>query len=373
MGITIFPVRKSTIRMKLLPFVAGYAAAACGDDERLVNGVCTKKCDLFTVSCDVNDGFTLKADLACRDQQYSHLTFDNDNFFVNADSLSDGSDLDAAAECKFSNGVISNLSYKSCNGFKYTEGDSFNTYTGYINQRVKVGNTVSSFLDEIKFECNLEHVDLDTDNENNKAVVGLSANDEKTSTGTVASQELIEKLGLKLQVGEVEDYDASQWKKEITDQKIDVGSTVQVRLDSAANSPFAFALRECAALSNAQEVELYDEFCKNAASGVVALSQQSHVAYNLNVFRIGNDSKLTFKCKVSLFPLDADLPVCPDLPAGRKRRETTNVAFYERHARSVEREGEVVFSINLKDDGTSGAAETCANFIIPSVFFYTLY
>jgi len=365
--------------MKLLPFIAGFTAAntdtTCEDNQRLIQGFCVDKCDLFIVQCDVEKGFTIEVDLDCRDEQYKHLNNDDDtffigntDFFVNSASLSDGSTVNPDAECIFTDGKITDLGFDKCGGFPFTQGDEYQTHTGWINHRVTVGSAVSSFMDEIKIECQIEHITLNTDNENGDASVNLSPNDENTGTGTIADKKLIEDLGLKLQVGTTKE--GGEWSAEIQPtEKIDVGSQIQVRLASVTNSQFKFALRDCSAESNNQNVPLYDKFCPNKDSALVNLVRLDSISYNLNVFRIGSATSLTFKCKVSLFPTDGDLPTCPAPSEDRKRRD---VAVYERFSRSASNDGEVTFTIEIAGE-SSGASETCANIFIPSLFFYALY
>jgi len=356
--------------MKILPLAFGYLKltdASCPTNERHnANGQCVAKCDLFQVNCDVHNGWSLEVNEVCRKDQYPNLNFQgSSDFFINANSLNDGSTIDAASECKFVNGAISNLPFTSCNGFKHSQNNDYNYHTGYVNHRVNVGGVITSSMDEVTVECRMNHVQLGTGNDNGVAV-GINDNDEQVGSGEIASEELIEKLGLALEVGTT----LGGYKK-IDGNNVDVGSQVKVKLTHSAGAPFSFSLRDCKAAAFFQEIDLYDVFCPNKESEVVELERQDSLSFNLNVFRINAATKLTFKCQVSLFPDEDSLPTCQS-NNGRKRREIN--AITERSRRSTN--GEVAITIDLSNadlvSKESGAIETCANFLIPSLFIFNL-
>jgi len=357
---------------KYLPLIAFVSGQDCGEDQRRVNGVCTDKCDLFKVTCSVDDGFSLEVDETCRAAQYSHLNLNSNSvgsFFIgNTDIQDDTSAVNTNDECKFSNAeyptVLKNLHFTKCGGFAHSSpaGADYTVYDAFVNHRESLYGIVTSSMDQIEIQCRLKEVSVDTEDDQSNKGLSIAANDEDNAWQTLDSNNLIASLELGLTVGTV---DGTNVFTELgNDDKIDVGSEVAVKLTKKAGSKFKFQLKGCTAYAVVDnlrtDVPLYDGFCPDGtASSIVDLGFDNYEQFSLNVFRIKNTDTITFACKVVVYPKDStDLTDCNT--SGRRRRSVDMVESVA-----------VTKTITLEDQNSSSALQTCVNVLVPSLLFLT--
>ena len=155
---------------------------------------------------------------------------------------------------------------------------------------------------------------------------------------------------------------------------------LQLNFSRESTCIFRYALTDCKAsgANGASPVTLYggtgaaSAYCPNTASAIVKLNKVDSSQFKLNLFRIGQETSLTFTCTVKVFPKD-DLPTdattCTGV-AGRKRR----AAMARQQARQQDEEVEVVVQLaESENKATGSAAETCANIVIPTLFLASLF
>jgi len=300
--------------------------------------IISDKCDLFKVTCSVDDGFSLEVNEACKNDQYSHLDLQNkgSTFFIGDTSIQASNDaVTPAEECKLSGAypnLLTNLPFTSCGGFDHTspDGKDYTVYNAFVNHRETLGAVVTSSMDEIEIECRLQHVSLDTkDQSDGNDGLKITDNDEKDAFDTLESSDLVTALELGLEVGK-KDADG-QYSALGASDKVDVGSEVTVKLTKKEDTTYLFQLKGCKAYATVAgsetNVPLYTEsnnFCPNpAAKTLVALAQISYEEFDINVFRIKNAETLTFACSVTVYPAGStDRNTC-DGALGRRRRRST--------------------------------------------------
>jgi len=362
--------------MKLLSAFLALAAAdsGCSDTQRKnAAGDCVDKCDLFKVTCSVDDGFSLEVDETCKNAQYSHLDLQNkgSTFFIGDTSIQSSNDaVTPDDECKLSGtypNLLSDLPFTSCGGFDHTspEGKDYTVYNAFVNHRETLGDVVTSSMDEIEIECRLQHVSLDTkDQSDGNDGLKITDNDEKDAFDTLESSDLVAALELGLEVGKKTNdvYSALG-----ASDKVDVGSEVTVKLTKKAGTTYLFQLKGCKAYATvagtATNVPLYTQnnnFCPNAAAvSLVALSQVSYEEFDINVFRIKNAETLTFACSVTVYPEGStDRTTCSG--SGRRRRRSAEASIES---------ATITKTVSIAPEQQSGALQTCANIIVPSVLF----
>jgi len=321
------------------------------------------------VECNVDKGWSIKVNETCRAAEYSQLDITNNpkDFFIGNVSL-DGTPKEPPSypECYFQNKpngdleypqVIANLTFDKCGGFPFTADPvkDFSVYTGWINNRVNLSNVWVSEMDEIEVQCKFSDVDLN-------ANAGIEKNQEEDIIKTLTSAELIDAFELKLQV---------QINGSHVTKAIPVGTRVSVDLLHSATN-YLFQLKECYANATVgdidQKVQLYtkeNDYCPNPdLFPIIGLEYIKYGEYEVNVFRINNSDKLTFACKVTVFEPGSTKRInCPKNPPGRRRRNADDTATTI----------EIIETIDLTDEDTniagSGALQTSANIIVPSIFF----
>lgn len=224
-------------------------------------------------------------------------------------------------------------------------------------------------MDQTKIECRFSNVELESKSD-------VSPNDEKLGDATISGTDLKTNLNMALEAGEV---DASNNFNLIGTKKIDVGKEITIKLK--ADTGFSYALTDCKAsgANGASPVTLYggtgaaSAYCPNTASAIVKLNKVDSSQFKLNLFRIGQETSLTFTCTVKVFPeneLPTDATTCTGI-AGRKRRAA---AMARQQARQEEEEVEVVVQLaDSEKKATGSAAETCANIVIPTLFLASLF
>lgn len=322
---------------------------SCNEGFRMISEFdiqkCKAACDLFSVSCSVLTGFTVTVKEDCRKEQYSHLT-DFSGLFAQSKDLAaagDGKPAGLAAACSFSletgeTEYSATFGFDTCGISKHTVEDDHTYFTTYVNHRVAIGSVVTSQLDQNELQCKLMNVDLETGS-------SLSENDEQLGSDDIDSKTLISDFKLKLVAGTRE---GSTFTKIPDGDNVDVGTKINVKLDfeDSTGNNYQFALSDCAAVSSDQTIDLYLNFCPNDASSIVGLNWIESTEYSLNIFRVNDATSVTFKCKASVYPENANLCNCDtnaNCASGRRRRDL-DASF-----------AEVFATVKLNDSEDSGA------------------
>jgi len=301
---------------------------SCNEGFRMITNdsdekECKEACDLFSVECTVAAGFTISVVEECRAEQYGHLT-DLTGLFAQEKDLeavggSKPDDLDE--KCSFKkvgDDYKASFGFDTCGTASHAAEDDYTYFTTYVNHQAKLGEIITSQLDQNELQCKLLNVDLQVGND-------LSSNDEKLGTTDIKADQLTKDFDLKLVAGT---EDKSTFTALQDDQKVDVGSKIHIKLDytDSTGNNFQFALSDCTAEAASESIDLYEKFCPNAKSSIIGLDWLKSTEYNLNIFRIGDATSLTFKCTVSVYPDGAKLCDCDkkeNCPVSdRKRRDS---------------------------------------------------
>jgi len=358
-------------------------AAAQGTAPVLKPGVC----NLFDVTCGVDAGWTITVNETCYANEYKHLHIKKraSSFFIlNYSAQGNPGTILPDTGCSFQYNateypvVKKNLPFSACGEFPFTVEDDkdVSVYTGYIDQREylpdgKGGFVSTSELDEIKVECRLQNVDVSSEN------ADISPPGELDSIDTLSSDQLIKDFGLGLEVGRYTQVGSAYVFVPLTPgEKVDVGSTITTRLKNKQGTSYVFQLKGCYGYAELgtpvtkNEVAFYTErndYCPNqSVKDIINLVWNDFTENTLDVFRIKNANKLTFACLVTVFPANKEgertnCTVTPPTvaPPGRRRRSAEEIVS------SVE----IIKTIDLAEDGQSGALQTCANFLVSFIFF----
>jgi len=329
------------------------------------------KCNLFDVSCSIDGGWTLTVNETCHDEQYKNLKIKeqiSSFFMINRPIQNVTTNPPVDPNCRFTATdyprVITNLTFNSCEGFPFTADPAADhtEYTGYVDQRIILpgsgGQNISaSEMDEIKVLCELDNADLKAND------APISAPDEPDSIETLSSDDLIKDFDLGLQVGTIEN---GTFVPLPADQPVDVGSKIATKL-SKKDTDYLFQLKGCngyATIGNEKvTVDFYttrNNYCPNdIVKTVIGFIWEGFEQYSLDVFRIKNADKLTFACEVTVFNPGSDARIdCDDDSRRRRRSAEDSVTSFE-----------ITKTINLAEENESSALQTCANILVPSIFF----
>lgn len=329
-------------------------------------------CNLFLVSCTVDGGWNLTVDVKCQKEHYPSLDIEGrgSKFWIGAEKIDPndhGTKKPSGPLCSFNQTdvtypkVIENLGFDQCGGFPFTSDPSqeYTVYSGWINQRETFNGVQTSEMDEIKVECRLSDVNVTTGD------ADISPGDEKNAIDTLTSTELVAALDLGLQVGK-KDTNGS-FTALSNKEKVDVGSTVTVKLSKKVDLEYLFQLKGCKVYADTvpTPLPLYTQnnnFCPSSeAEALVRLVWGGYEEFDLNVFRIQNADKLTFACLVTVYPEGSD----DRFDCGKARRR--------RNAKDSATTVEITKTIDIADDQGSSALPTCANVIVPSIFFMAFF
>jgi len=327
----------------------------------------TAKCNLFEVNCSIDGGWTLTVNETCHDEQYKNLKIKDQIssfFMINRPIQNVTTTPPVDPKCRFTATdyprVITNLTFNSCEGFPFTADPKADhtEYTGYVDQRIFLppGNISASEMDEIKVKCELDNADLKADD------APISAPDEPDSVETLSSDDLIKEFDLGLQVGTIAN---GNFEPLPAGQEVDVGSRIGTKL-TKKNTDYEFQLKGCNGYATIDDktvrVEFYttkDDYCPNkTVKTIINFVWEGFELFTLDVFRIANADKLTFACEVTVFnPGTAARIDCDDDSRRRRSAEESVTSF------------EITKTINLAKENESSALQTCANILVPSVFF----
>merc|ERR1712176_1227178 len=151
---------------------------------------------------------------------------------------------------------------------------------------------------------------------------------------------------------------------------------------------FRFALKGCAAKASDVSIPLYDEYCQATTAALVQPIWKNHLSFGITVFRIRQDTTITFTCNVAffptgtnkvLFPIGSDYP--EDCPTSRKRRSAeakgANEMTIDLTVSLQDGKSEITGTESpghpSDNPGHSGSLpQTCSSFALFSIFGYSV-
>merc|ERR1712048_707007 len=324
---------------------AGHRMVTVKDEKNVESEQCNLACDLFGVECSVN-GWTITVKEDCRAEQYGHLK--ESGLFAHANDLSatfgaKPDDLDA--KCVFTKPTgetefKATFGFDTCGVSPFSVEDGNTVFTTYINHQVKMGDIVTSQMDQNELQCKLENVNLETEED-------LSDNDELLGDSEIDAPTLVKDFSLKLLAGTVQN---DVFTSIAADEKVDVGEKINIKLDfkDTTTNNYQFALSDCAVETGGKTIELYTKFCPKEEASIVDLDWLKSTEYSLNAFRVADAASLTFKCTASVYPQGANLCDCD---------KNTNCDSRRRRSAEGALSAEVATTIKLNADDKQNDAK----------------
>lgn len=323
-------------------------------------------CELFTVSCSVNNGFIISLNDACKTSQYPQLPQNNDGLFITSKNLEldENLNFDTTSiedKCKFTESGVLSIGFNDCGIASYTmpSGEDYSVFTVYANHRQLIGDISTSLMDQNEIQCRLSLIDLDsTDSLGGGDGLILSNPDEETVSHTITSDSLVDDFNLELILGTISN---DQFTKLSTGMDVDVGQSIQIKLQHSQSS-YLFGFFDCEVSGGNKKIELFNGYCPKTETKIIGLNWLSYASFDLNVFRIENSNSLTFSCAVAVYPSEDSLP--PPCDARRRRRSLKQ---------PIKSSRKVTATVQVYDDRNdiqSGASPQYGAILATLIFFF---